>query len=84
MIEFIVQHPVQAAIILFVCFGVLSRFEIFIRRRYSNFQRIKSDGMVVTQKGSTVEIVDEQGTRIVVEGAKAGKIEVNGKTVRIK
>jgi phage anti-repressor protein len=84
MIEFIVQHPVQSAIILFVCFGVLSRFEIFIRRRYSNFQRIESDGMVVTQKGSTVEIVDDRGTRIVVEGAKAGKIEVNGKTVRIK
>lgn len=84
MIEFIVQHPIQSAIILFVCFGVLSRFELFIRRRYSNFQRIESDGMVVTQKGSTVEIVDERGTRIVVEGAKAGKIEVNGKTVRIK
>lgn len=81
MIEFIVQHPIQSVIILFILLGVLSRLEILFRRKFSNNQTVCSDGVTVTKTSKSVEIVDERGTRIVIKGDFADEITINGKSV---
>lgn len=81
MIEFIVQHPIQSVIILFILLGVLSCLEILFRRKFSNNQTVCSDGVTVTKTGKSVEITDERGTRIVIKGEITDEITINGKSV---
>ena len=81
MIEFIVQHPIQSVIIVFSIMFLLARVEIWFRRKFSNQQTACSDGMTVIQVGDTIEITNDRGTRIVVQGKRGDSITVNGKSI---
>ncbi len=81
MLNFIVQHPIQSVLILFVILGVLAYFEIWFRRVFNNTQTYEENGLKITRKGRAVEITDDNGTHIQVGGGNKGKVTINGKTV---